>query len=100
MKLKDIAHVRTGDKGNKCNICVVPYCDKDYPMLKEKLTAECVSDFYSSLCHGAVTRYEVDSICGLNFVLEGSLGGGVTRSLAVDKHGKTLGMALLELEIS
>lgn len=99
MKLKDIAHVRTGDKGNKCNICVIPYREADYHMLKEKLSEAAVAEFYGAICKAEVRRYEVDSICGLNFVLEDSLSGGVTRSLAIDKHGKTLGMALLELEL-
>jgi hypothetical protein len=99
MKLKELAHVRTGDKGNKCNICVIPYRDEDYPLLKERLTAQRVAEFYATLCRGKVVRYEVDSVCGLNFVLEESLSGGVTRSLAIDKHGKALGMALLELEL-
>lgn len=99
MKLKEIAHVRTGDKGNKCNICVIPWRDTDYSLLKEQLTARRVKEFYASICRGTVSRYEVDSICSLNFVLEQSLGGGVTRSLAIDKHGKALGMALLEIEL-
>jgi len=99
MKLKQIAHIRTGDKGNTCNICVIPYAEKDYPLLKEKVTVELVREFYRDICRGQVTRYEVDSVCGLNFVLENSLGGGVTRSLAVDRHGKSLGMALLEVEL-
>ena len=99
MKLGEIAHTRTGDKGNLCNICVIPYDDADYPMLKEKLTAERVKDFYREICLGEVERYEVDSICSMNFVLYNSLGGGVTRSLAVDRHGKSLGMALLDMEL-
>lgn len=99
MKLKEIAHARTGDKGNKCNICVIARNDEDYPKLKKLLTAETVKNFYASVCRGGVSRYEADSICGLNFVLEDALSGGVTRSLAIDKHGKALGMALLEMEI-
>lgn len=99
MKLKEIAHARTGDKGNRCNICVIPYDTAHYPLLKEKLTAERVKEYYREICLGEVLRYEVDSLHSLNFVLEESLGGGVTRSLAVDKHGKSLGMALLELEL-
>lgn len=99
IRLGDIAHARTGDKGNCCNICIIPYDDANYQMLKERLTAERVKEWYKSICCGEVTRYEVDSICGLNFVLEQSLGGGVTRSIAIDKHGKALGMALLEMEI-
>ncbi len=100
MKLKDIAHSRTGDKGNMSNIAVIPYDEKDYPMLKEFLTEERVQDFFSEICFGGVKRYDLDNICAFNFVLEEALGGGVTRSLAVDKHGKALGMALLEMEIT
>ena len=99
MKLREIAHARAGDKGNTCNICVVPYDEKDYPFLREKLTAERVRAFFKEICFGEVIRYEVDSLSSLNFVLKNSLGGGVTRSLAVDKHGKTMGMALLELTL-
>ncbi|MBQ6384862.1 MAG: hypothetical protein IJJ38_01675 [Lachnospiraceae bacterium] len=99
MKLKEIAHIRTGDKGNTCNIAVVPYREEDYGMLKEKLTAERVRDFYSELCRGEVIRYDVDSICAFNFVLKDALGGGVTKSLAIDRHGKSFGMALLEMEL-
>ena len=68
-------------------------------VLKEKVTAEKVKEYFSELCHGTVTRYEIDSICSMNFVLDKTLGGGVTRSLAQDKHGKALGMALMEMEI-
>lgn len=99
MKLKEIAHTRTGDKGNMSNIAVIPYDEKDYPMLKEVLTEIKVEEFFSEICLGGVKRYELDNICAFNFVMEQSLGGGVTRSLAVDKHGKSLGMALLEMEI-
>ena len=99
MKLKDIAHSRTGDKGNMCNIAVIPYDEKDYPILKEFLTEKKVEEYFSETCLGGVKRYELDNICAFNFVLEESLGGGVTRSLAVDKHGKAMGMALLEMEI-
>ena len=100
MKLREIAHARAGDKGNTCNICVVPYREEDYPFLLEKLTAEVVKDFFREICLGEVIRYEVKSLNSLNFVLKQSLGGGVTRSLAVDKHGKTMGMALLEISLS
>ena len=58
-----------------------------------------VKDYFSEICHGKVTRYEVDGICALNFVMEEALGGGVLRSLAMDKHGKALSSALLEMEI-
>ncbi|GAA0124038.1 MAG: hypothetical protein KID00_14360 [Clostridium argentinense] len=99
MKLKDFAHGRTGDKGDISNISVIAYRDEDYPMLKEKVTAEKVKEYFSEICKGEVVRYEIDSICAMNFVLDKTLGGGVTRSLAQDKHGKALVMALMEMEI-
>ena len=99
MKLKEIAHARTGDKGEISNISVIPYQESDYAVLKQKLTPERVKDYFSDICHGEVKRYELDGVCALNFVLDKTLGGGVTRSLALDKHGKTLGMALLEMEV-
>lgn len=99
MKLKEIAHARTGDKGEISNISVIPYKEQDYEWLKEVLTAEKVKDWFRDICRGEVTRYELEGIKALNFVLDKTLGGGVTRSLALDKHGKTLGMALLEMEV-
>lgn len=99
MKLKEIAHSRTGDKGEISNISLIVYDEKDYELVKSKVTAERIKDYFSEICKGQVTRYEIDSISSLNFVLDKTLGGGVTRSLALDKHGKSLGMALLEMEI-
>ena len=99
MKLKEIAHSRTGDKGNISIISVIAYKEEDYPMIKEKVTVECLEKYFQDIVHGKITRYEIDSICALNFVMEDALGGGVTRSLAIDMHGKTLGSALLEMEI-
>ena len=99
MKLKEIAHSRTGDKGNISIISVIAYKEEDYPIIKEKITAECLKEYFKDIVHGKITRYEIDSICALNFVMEDALGGGVTRSLAIDMHGKTLGSALLEMEI-
>lgn len=99
MKLKEIAHSRTGDKGDISNISVIAYKEEDYPMLKEKLTCERVKAYFDEICRGEVVRYDIDSLCAMNFVLDKTLGGGVTRSLAQDKHGKALGMALMEMEI-
>ena len=99
MKLKEIAHIRTGDKGNSCNICVIPYNESDYDYIKNNLTESLVAEYYKEICFGTVTRYEVESIHAFNFVLTNSLGGGVTRSLCQDRHGKSLGMALAELDI-
>lgn len=99
MRLKDIAHSRTGDKGDISNISLIAYKSEDYKILKEKVTAEVVKEYFKDICHGEVKRYEIDSIGSLNFVLDKTLGGGVTRSLSLDKHGKSLSMALLEMEI-
>ena len=99
MKLKEICHSRTGDKGDISNISLIPWNEADYPMLKERVTAQRVKGYFSEICLGKVTRYEADGICALNFVMEQALGGGVLRSLAMDKHGKSLSSALLEMEL-
>lgn len=99
MKLKEIAHSRTGDKGDISNISLIAYEEKYYPIIKEKVTAEKVKSYFSEICKGEVRRYEIDGLLAMNFVLDKTLGGGVTRSLSIDKHGKSLSMALLEMEI-
>ena len=99
MKLLDIAHSRTGDKGNISNISLIVYDEKDYPLIKEKVTAEKVKEYFSDIVKGKVVRYELDNLWALNFVMYDALGGGVTRSLAIDKHGKSLSSGLLEMEI-
>ena len=67
MKLKEICHSRTGDKGDISNISLIPWNEADYPMLREKVTAQRVKEYFSEICKGTVTRYEVDGICALNF---------------------------------
>lgn len=99
MKLLDIAHSRTGDKGNISNISLIVYDEKDYPIIKEKVTAKKVKEYFSDIVKGEVIRYELDNLWALNFVMYDALGGGVTRSLAIDKHGKSLSSALLEMEM-
>ena len=99
MKLLDIAHSRTGDKGNISNISLIVYDEKDYPLIKEKVTAEKVKEYFSDIVKGEVIRYELDNLWALNFVMYDALGGGVTRSLAIDKHGKSLSSALLDMEL-
>ena len=88
MKLKEIAHARTGDKGEISNISVIPYDENNYEMLKEKVTEARVAEYFREICHGKVTRYELDGIHALNFVLDKTLGGGVPRSLELDTLGK------------
>jgi len=99
MQLKDIAHSRTGDKGNIANLSLIAYRKADYPLLAEKVTAERVKAFLSDIVQGEVKRYELPGLGALNFVLHDALAGGVTRSLALDKHGKSLSSALLEMEL-
>ncbi len=99
MKLRDIAHSRTGDKGNISNISVIAFDEKDYPVLLEKVTAEKVKEHFSELVQGEVVRYELPKIGALNFVLFDALSGGVTRSLALDIHGKSYSSALLDMDI-
>jgi hypothetical protein len=99
MKLRELAHSRAGDKGNISTISVIAYHEKDYSLLEKYITAERVKTFLSDIVKGEVIRYSVPNIGALNFVLQDTLGGGVTRSLALDIHGKSLSSAILEMEI-
>ena len=99
MKLREIAHSRTGDKGDTSNISVIAYAEQHYEHLRRHVTAEIVKAHFAELTRGDVVRYELPLIGALNFVLGRILGGGVTRSLALDAHGKSLSSALLNLEI-
>lgn len=99
MKLRAIAHARTGDKGDTSSISLIVYDEADYPRLQRHVTAERVAAHFAGLLRGGVDRYEIPSLGALNFVLHRALGGGVTRSLALDTHGKSLSSALLDMEI-
>lgn len=99
MKLREVAHSRTGDKGNIANISLIAYKQEDYPLLVEKVTARRVKEHFRDIVKGEVVRYELPHLGALNFVLHNALGGGVTRSLALDKHGKSLSSALLDMEV-
>jgi len=99
MKLREIAHSRTGDKGNTSNISVIAFDEQHYPVLERHVTAERVKAHVAEIAHGEVTRYELPRIGALNFVLRDALGGGVTRSLALDAHGKGLSSAILDLDL-
>ena len=99
MKLRDIAHSRTGDKGDIANVSVIAFDERDYDRLVESVTAERVMALFAGIVEGDVVRYEMPAVGALNFVMHRALGGGVTRSLALDAHGKCLSSALLDLEI-
>lgn len=97
--LRELAHSRTGDKGDTSNISLIAYDAADYPLLARHVTAERVRAHFAGIVRGEVTRYELPRLGALNFVLQGALGGGVTRSLALDAHGKSLSSALLSMQI-
>jgi hypothetical protein len=101
-KLRELAHSRTGDKGDTSNISVIAFKPEDYPRLLEALTVERVAAHFAELLGddtARVRRFELPNVHALNFVLPGILKGGVTRSLALDAHGKALGAALLDIEV-
>jgi hypothetical protein len=98
-RLHDLAHARAGDKGDVSMISVIVYRAEDYPLLAEVLTADVVARFFADLGLSRVERFELPSLGALNFVMHGALRGGVTRSLALDAHGKTLSSSLLSLKI-
>lgn len=97
--LRDLAHTRAGDKGDISCISVIAHRAEDFAMLEQHVTAERVRAHFADLVHGNVERYVLPQLGALNFVLHGALAGGVTRSLALDAHGKSLSSALLSLEI-
>ena len=99
MKLYEVAHSRTGDKGNISNVSLIAYDPADFEMLKEKVTPERVKEHFKGMVKGDVVRYELPNICALNFVMQAALDGGVTRSLSVDMHGKGFSSYLLDMEI-
>ncbi|MFC7736442.1 hypothetical protein ACFQX4_11405 [Roseomonas sp. GCM10028921] len=99
MLLRDLAHSRAGDKGDISCISVIARDPADYPLLLREVTAERVRAHFTGIVRGEVRRYELPGIGALNFVLEGALGGGVTRSLALDAHGKCLASKMLEIEL-
>lgn len=99
MKLREIAHSRTGDKGNMSNISIIVYKPEDYHLIEKYVTADKVKDFFAEVVKGNVIRYDLPNIGALNFVLQNSLGGGVTRTLSLDAHGKSLCSALMDFEI-
>lgn len=99
MQLRELAHTRTGDKGDTSQISVIAYDPGDYGFLAGHVTAERVRAHFGAIVRGTVTRYELPGLGALNFVLGHALAGGVTRSLSLDAHGKCLSSVLLELEL-
>ena len=98
-KLYDVAHCRAGDKGNTSILSLIAYRQEDYALLVERVTVAAVAEHLSGIVQGDIRRFELPQLGALQFVCEHSLNGGVTTSLALDAHGKSLSFALLELEI-
>ena len=99
IKLYDIAHSRAGDKGNTLTLSLTPFKEENFLLLCEKVTADKVKEHLKDIVKGAVIRYELPNISSLLFVCHEALSGGVTTSLRVDTHGKSLSYALLEMEV-
>lgn len=98
--LYELAHARTGDKGDRSNISVVAYRDEFYPLLEAQLTESVVAAQFANRKPKSVTRYLLPKLGAMNFVLDGVLDGGVNDSLNLDAHGKALAFLLLEARIA
>ena len=99
IRLLEIAHGRSGDKGDAANIGIIAYDNDGYKIIEKHLTAERVKKHFEGICHGKVERFELPNLRALNFILHNTLGGGGTVSLKHDAQGKTLAAALLRIEL-
>lgn len=97
--LRDIALARSGDKGNRATLSVIALNPDDYPLLERLLTAEKLQAHFKGVVHGPVQRHTLPDLAAVHFVMFDALGGGVTRSLALDAHGKTLSAAVLDIPL-
>lgn len=98
-KLHDLAHCRTGDKGDTLVVSLFAYKDADYPLLRDRVTAERLRAHLQGIVEGSIKRFELPNVSGLQFVCERALAGGVTTALTLDAHGKALSYAVLEMAI-
>ena len=99
VRIYDIAHCRAGDKGDTSNISVIAYDAAGWEIVRTQVTADVVMRAFAHIARGPIRRYELPKLQALNFVIEGALGGGVTRSLAQDAHGKSLSSLMLGIEL-
>jgi hypothetical protein len=99
VRLTELAHARSGDKGDTANVGLIALRDEFYPILVREVTAQRVKEHFKGICLGEVERFELPNIGALNFLLHESLGGGGTLSLMTDAQGKTFSTALLRMEI-
>jgi len=98
-KVLELGHSRAGDKGNTSNVSVIAYDDAAWLRLDRDLTVERVAAAYAHVAAGPVTRYALPKLRALNFVIQNALGGGVTISLALDAHGKTLSYLMQDIDL-
>jgi hypothetical protein len=99
IRLIEIAHARSGDKGDTANVGIIARDKRYYPLLLKYLTADRIAQYFAGIVFGKVVRYELPNLWALNFLLHEALGGGGTRSLKNDAQGKALGSALLRMEL-
>ncbi len=99
LKLRQIAIARSGDKGNLATLSVIARDPAQYALLERVLTVDRVASHFAGVVRGEVRRYALPHLAALHFVMHDALAGGVTRSLALDAHGKTLAAALLDIEV-
>ncbi len=99
VKLREIAHARSGEKGDIVNISVIAYREEDCELIEKQVTVASVRELFGPITKGEIRRYEVPNVGALNFVLEGALGGGRSRTLAFDESGKALSSLILTMDI-
>ena len=101
VQLRELAHIRAGEKIDLLNIGIIAYQEEDYPIIKEQLTAERLAAIYAPISYGTTVRYELPNVYALNFVFDGILSGGRTRTLAFEESGRNLACLLFveELEV-
>jgi hypothetical protein len=99
VRLRELAHARAGDKGDRSNVAIYAYDPRDFAVLKAQLTPERLRAEFPRLLKGPVQRFALDHLCALNFVMDQALEGGVNQSLNLDAHGKSWSFLLLGLEV-
>lgn len=99
IQLRQLCHARSGDKGDTANVGLIALKEDYYPLIRDLVTAERVAKHFEGIALGPVERFELPNLWALNFLLHNALGGGGTKSLKNDAQGKTLGAALLRMEV-
>lgn len=98
--LNQIAHGRSGDKGDTSNVCIFARKPEYYEIIKREVTIQKVQEHFGDIVQGEIIRYEVPSLLGFNFVMKHALGGGATHSLRLDSLGKSMGSAFMRMKIN